>query len=230
MVALLADVFQVLIALSHWTPPSRVMPIRRCGNRPPVTIERRKLPALLRSPAAVRAWKACMARTAIKPGPDSGSLVAIEGHTRAGTAFTTLILETFQLNGRLLVAGDRLTKSVGLTSARWQVMGRLNRTQHPLTVSHIARTMGLQRQSVQRTVDLLASEGLVTLVENPHHVRSKLVALTQLGREKLKKVERLQVTWANRIADGISAGELNAAIMLMRNLRHRLGGRGNLDD
>jgi DNA-binding MarR family transcriptional regulator len=167
-----------------------------------------------------------MARIRTKPAVDLEPLVSLRGHTRSGAAFTELILETFQLNGKLLIVGDRVTKSVGLTSARWQVMGRLNRAAQPLTVSHIARTMGLQRQSVQRTVDLLAGERLVELVENPHHMRSKLVALTQLGREKLKKVERLQVSWANRIAVGIGAAEINASTLLMRNLRQRLGSRG----
>ena len=37
---------------------------------------------------------------------------------------TDLILETFRLNGQLLAAGDALVSDVGLTSARWQVLGR----------------------------------------------------------------------------------------------------------
>jgi DNA-binding transcriptional ArsR family regulator len=83
--------------------------------------------------------------------------------TAGGRAFSDLNVETFRLNGRLLLAGDRLTKGLGLTSARWQVMGAL-RSSGEITVSHIARNMGLQRQSVQRTVDLLEQEGLVKLV------------------------------------------------------------------
>jgi hypothetical protein len=44
-------------------------------------------------------------------------------HTSAGRTLTDLVLEVFRLNGRLLAAGDRLSKTVGLTSARWQVLG-----------------------------------------------------------------------------------------------------------
>ncbi|MDH3233798.1 MAG: MarR family transcriptional regulator, partial [Alphaproteobacteria bacterium] len=40
-------------------------------------------------------------------------------------AVTALILETFRLNGRLLAAGDRLVGDLGLTSARWQVLGAI---------------------------------------------------------------------------------------------------------
>jgi len=46
-------------------------------------------------------------------------------HTKSGKAFTELVLETFQFNGRLLAAGDRLAKPLGLTSSRWQVLGAI---------------------------------------------------------------------------------------------------------
>ena len=42
----------------------------------------------------------------------------------------------------------------------------------PLTASQVARRMGLTRQSVQRVVDLLAAEGLISALEkNPDHRR-----------------------------------------------------------
>ncbi|HXQ53848.1 MAG TPA: helix-turn-helix domain-containing protein [Stellaceae bacterium] len=147
------------------------------------------------------------------------------GHSKAGAAFTELVLETFRLNGRLVLAGDRLTRDIGLTSARWQVLGTLRKPQAPLTVATIARNMGMQRQSVQRTVNLLVAEGLASLVENPRHRRAKLVALTAKGHASVHKVGLLQVEWANDIAKGMDAGELQAAVLIMRKLRQRLGDR-----
>src|SRR5438094_222673 len=85
--------------------------------------------------------------------------------TKTSQAFTELILEIFRLNGRLLSAGDALTRPAGQTSARWQVLGSLDRG--PRTVAHIGRQMGLTRQSVQRTTDLLEADGLVSYVSNP---------------------------------------------------------------
>jgi DNA-binding MarR family transcriptional regulator len=75
-----------------------------------------------------------------------------------GSAFTELILDVFRLNGLLLEAGDRLTHPVGLSSARWQVLGVVEH--QPTPVAHVARIMGLTRQSVQQTADALASDGL----------------------------------------------------------------------
>ncbi len=46
-------------------------------------------------------------------------------------SFTQLILETFRLNGRLIAAGDRLTKELGLSSALWQVLGAIDEAKLP---------------------------------------------------------------------------------------------------
>lgn len=58
---------------------------------------------------------------------------------RARNAVTELILETFRLNGRLLAAGDALVANIGLTSARWQVLGAIALSPVPLPVAHLAR-------------------------------------------------------------------------------------------
>src|SRR5271156_3718865 len=80
-------------------------------------------------------------------------------YTKAGKAFTELVLETFRFNGRLLLIGDRLARPVGLTSSRWQVLGAIE--EQPLSVAQIARNMGLARQNVQRLADALQKEGII---------------------------------------------------------------------
>ena len=140
--------------------------------------------------------------------------------TPAGDAITELILATFRLNGRLISAGDQLTRDLGLSSSRWQVMYAV--LDSPLPAAQIARHMGLTRQSVQRTVDLLAAEGLVAFADNPYHQRAKLVCLTERGRELLQEVSRRQVAWANQLAEGLALDELRAAAQLMETIRHRL--------
>ncbi|MBI3797268.1 MAG: MarR family transcriptional regulator [Deltaproteobacteria bacterium] len=141
-------------------------------------------------------------------------------HTPAGKSVTDLILATFRLNGRLLAAGDQLTRDLGLSSARWQVMGAL--VDGPLPVAQIARNMGLTRQSVQRTVDVLAQEQLVTFAENPYHQRAKLVLLTERGAKLLEEMTRRQATWVNQLAKELSPHELSAAVRLMDTVRQRL--------
>ena len=143
-------------------------------------------------------------------------------HTPAGKALTDLILEVFRLHGLLLAAGDRLMHPLGLSSARWQVLGAIQLTGEPLPVAHIARQMGLTRQSVQRTVDLLAQEGLIAFADNPYHRRAKLVDFAPRGRRIMEEVNQIQTTWANDLAQGLSAQGLHDALQLLEALRLRL--------
>ena len=141
-------------------------------------------------------------------------------HSPEAAALTALILEAFRLNGRLLADGDRLTGDLGLSSARWQVMGAIEAV--PLPVAQIARDMGLTRQAVQRLANALADEGLVTFELNPNHRRAKLVHLTDRGRLALNEVNRRQVEWSNRLAAGLAIETIEAALALMHTLRQRL--------
>jgi DNA-binding MarR family transcriptional regulator len=109
-----------------------------------------------------------------------------------------------------------LTADLGLTSARWQVLGAIEN--EPLSVARIARAMGLARQSVQRLADLLAAEGIVAYRDNPEHRRAKLVELTPLGRRRLDRLNRRQTAWANAIARGIPAAELKSAHRVLQTL------------
>lgn len=140
-------------------------------------------------------------------------------------AVTALILEIFRLNGRLLASGDALVAGVGLTSARWQVLGAVALSPAALPVAHIARNMGLTRQAVQRLVNEMEAEGLVRLGTNPHHRRARLVHLTQRGKAAYAAAMRLQVPWAGRLARGLAAGELEGATATLRTLRRRLEDR-----
>ncbi len=140
--------------------------------------------------------------------------------SRAVDGLTELILEIFRVNGLLLAAGDRLSKPLRLTSARWQIMGALR--DGPMTASQVARRMGLTRQSVQRVVDLLAGEGLIALEENPDHRRAKLLRLTDEGQLRLASIMEIQAAWAHRIGNGLSPERVRDATSLLQDLRDRL--------
>ena len=139
-----------------------------------------------------------------------------------GTRLTELILETFRLNGRLLAAGDALVRGLGLTSARWQVLGAVALSPVPLPVSHIARTMGLSRQAVQRIANELEAQGIVRFAPNPHHQRAKLVVLTQHGRALYEAAAERQGPWAAALAGGLPPAAIEAATELLRTVRSRL--------
>src|SRR5271169_2195055 len=142
-----------------------------------------------------------------------------------------LIVTVFRLNGGLIDAGNRLVGDIGLTSAWWQVLGALSLSPAPLPVAHIARNMGLSRQSVQRTAGLLAEKGLVRFETNPHHQRAKLVVLTPAGHASVSAAEQRQRPWARGMAAGLSKERIAAALEVLRRLDLRLAnGAGVMDE
>jgi DNA-binding MarR family transcriptional regulator len=137
-------------------------------------------------------------------------------------AVSALIVETFRLNGRLLASGDALVADVGLTSARWQVLGAMALSPVPLPVAHIARNMGLARQTVQRLANDLERAGFVRFAANPHHQRAKLVLLTARGQAAYAAAMERQKPWARCLTQGMSAQQLDAATAVLKALRQRL--------
>jgi len=150
-------------------------------------------------------------------------------HTPGGHATTELILETFRCNGRLLAAGDRLVAKLGLTSARWQVLGAIAYSPAAEPVARLARNMGVHRQGVQRIVNELEKEGLVEFRPNPHHRRANLVVLTAQGREIYEEAGQLQAPWVNALSEGVAAGDIALATQVIRTLRQRLEEQSKLE-
>ena len=144
----------------------------------------------------------------------------MDGWTTEGGAFSEIVVEVFRLNARLIDAGDGIAAPVGQTSARWQVLGVVSGG--PASVAQVARAMGLTRQAVQRTADLLAADGLVRYTDNPHHRRAKLVTMTPEGRQALDYIMQRQARWANRIGGQHDLEQLRTAAMVLRQLRERL--------
>ncbi|KJK23528.1 MarR family transcriptional regulator [Burkholderiaceae bacterium 16] len=150
--------------------------------------------------------------------------------TPAGAAVTDLILDLFRLNNRMLVAGDRLVAELGLTSARWQVLGTIVAASQPQPVAWYARDMGASRQNVQRIVNDLAGEGFVSLEPNPHHRRAPLVVLTDKGKQAFDAATRLQAPWINRLSEGLQVEDIETTCSVMTALRRKLEGEGSADD
>ncbi len=129
-----------------------------------------------------------------------------------------LVLEVFRLNGALIAAGDTLVAPLGLTSARWQVLGAITEAGGGLPTAGIARNMGLTRQSVQRVVDDLSTLGFVRFAPNPHHKRAKLVQLTPEGTVAFAAAS---ACW-EPLADALAATASAPAMAQATDVLHRL--------
>ncbi|MGH7713798.1 MAG: MarR family winged helix-turn-helix transcriptional regulator, partial [Gemmatimonadaceae bacterium] len=136
-------------------------------------------------------------------------------HTPQGARFTELVLEVLRLNGLLIAAGNQLSEASGLTSARWQVLGAIALAGTPLTVSQIARSMGLTRQGVHRVIDELAASAHIRRTDDPHSLKARPVTLTDAGKTSYAAVTSRQIPWANRTAGGIDAKKLASTVEVL---------------
>jgi DNA-binding MarR family transcriptional regulator len=144
--------------------------------------------------------------------------------TPAGDALTSLMLGLFRLNSLILTAGDRLVAQLGLTSARWQILGAIVAAERPQPVAWLARNLGANRQNVQRIINDLHKEGLVAFEPNPHHRRAQLAVLTHKGRQTFDAAMRLQAPWVNSLSDGLLVKDIETVHRVITVLRKKLEG------
>ena len=139
-------------------------------------------------------------------------------HSPKRMLFLDLVLSLFRLNGLLIAEGDDMTEALGLTSARWKVIGVIALSNSGLTVPGIARVLGQSRQAVQRITDVMVTDGLLSYEPNPKHKRSVLVVLTEEGKTAYKDLRDVQDPWAIDNTEDIPIEELDVGLRLVRRL------------
>lgn len=137
-------------------------------------------------------------------------------------ALTELVLTMFRVNNLTLAWGDRLVSPLGLTSARWQILGAIVQSDRPQPVAWLARDLGANRQNVQRIMNDLKNDGLVSFAPNPHHKRAQLVVLTPKGQQTYEAAISLYNPLVEALAEGLPAEDIGAAQLVLSALRTKL--------
>lgn len=148
--------------------------------------------------------------------------------TPEGALINDIFLLIFRMNGRLTRVGDAVARDVGLTAARWQVLGAV--AQVPKTVAQIAREFGLTRQGVLFVTQSMIGDEMVELIDNPNHRRAKLVKQTPKGKVAYDKVTRRQKEWVNRIGRSLDLAGLRAANRMLEKLNQSLAEQDSAAD
>ena len=131
---------------------------------------------------------------------------AMQKFPRPEDPLSHFAISIFRINGALLRTGDRITKAIGQSSARWNVLGQASF--NPQTVAQIARNMGQARQSVQRVTDILVREGLANYVNNPQDRRAKLVAVTTKGEIIMAEINARNEAWSQHITPKLGSDNI----------------------
>ena len=139
-------------------------------------------------------------------------------HSPKRILFLDLVLSIFRLNGLLIAEGDALTEKLGLTHARWKVIGAIALSNAGLTVPGVARVLGQSRQAVQRITDVMVVDGLLAYQRNPKHKRSVLITLTEEGNHVYNMLREQQDPWVIENTQEIPIEELDQTLRLIRRL------------
>ena len=137
-------------------------------------------------------------------------------------ALTDLLLTMFRANNLTLAWGDRLVSPLGLTSARWQILGAIAQADKPQPVAWLARDLGANRQNVQRIVNDLVSDGIVSFEPNPHHKRAQLVVLTRKGQQTYEVALGLYNPLVAALANGMPSEDIETAHRVLSALQAKL--------
>jgi DNA-binding MarR family transcriptional regulator len=126
-------------------------------------------------------------------------------------------------------AGDRLVAELGLTSARWEILGAIVAAERPQPVAWLARDLGANRQNVQRIINDLHKAARVAFEPNPHHRWAQLIILTDKGKQAFDDAMQLQAPWVNKLSEGLSVNDVEATRRVTLTLRQRVDGSNESD-
>ena len=143
--------------------------------------------------------------------------------TPKGRVYREILAELFLLRALMLESAEHLTAPVGLTSARWQILGAVEDTS--ATVAHVARRLGLTRQAVQETADAMEREGFLTFLDNPDHKRARLMTPTPKARKALDYLRPRQMQFANLMGAPHSLDALHATLEVLQKSRVIMEGK-----
>jgi DNA-binding MarR family transcriptional regulator len=144
----------------------------------------------------------------------TGATPSADGKTEA---VAELILEVAQCFFRMRAMGQKTGLITAWGGGAFGFMRSLALL-GPLTVPQIAEMRPTSRQRMQRLADELAAEGLVKFVDNPRHLRSKLVQLTPKGEAHYDDMSARFWKIASTLGAGLGETDVRSAAEVLRRL------------
>ncbi len=140
-----------------------------------------------------------------------------------GEALHQLFKEIFTMQNALTEIMDSIHDAAGLSTPQVRLATLLHNS-GPDTVPHLATAFNVSRQFIQTVCNDLDAAGLVEFCDNPHHKRSKLVALTDRGREVYAATKEKEAAIVKNNLPDIDADQVAQASALLADIRQRIEG------
>lgn len=140
------------------------------------------------------------------------------GDAERHAAVDELTLTTALLYFRMRKAAEQMLGEGAQSSGRRSVLKSLSGG-GPQTVPQMARLRAVSRQHIQKLVNGLQEDGLVELVENPAHKRSRLVRITNAGTTVAESTARREAKVLPELSRGIALEDIRTAIDVLKSLK-----------
>jgi DNA-binding MarR family transcriptional regulator len=141
--------------------------------------------------------------------------------TSAGQAIENLIIEIVATFFLLRAEGMRIGVVSPSGEGYWSVL-RLLKVNGSQTVPQLARYRCVPRQSIQKLANEMLADGVIELVNNPAHKRSKLLRLTPQGEIVFAELSDRVAVLAETLAEQSDAAQLQNAVEVVKQLHENL--------
>lgn len=145
----------------------------------------------------------------------------VVNRTPAGQVIEDLIIEIVATFFLLRAEGMRIRVVSSSGEGYWSVL-RLLKVNGAQTVPQIARYRYVPRQSVQKLANEMLADGVIELVNNPAHKRSKLLRLTSKGEAVFAEMSGRIAALSETLAAQGDADQLQNAVTVVRHLHEQL--------
>lgn len=153
--------------------------------------------------------------------PFGGFETVDEERTESAEAVMSVFDETVALYFRIRAASEDIHGHSRISGAMRGVLRDLRKS-GPQTVPQLARRRPVTRQHIQAIVNDLQRAGLVELIDNPAHKRSRLISMTPAGEQALDEIVAREEAMLSRTEIPVSVAELEAARRVLGRLRETL--------
>ena len=132
-----------------------------------------------------------------------------------------LMTETIATFFRLRAMGQQIGAVTPNGSGYWGLMRSLKQ-EGAQTVPQLARSRPVSRQHIQKLANNMIAEGVIELVHNPAHKRSKLLRLTSKGETVFQELNQQIAKVAINLAEDMDVQELQIAVKVLKQIREKL--------
>jgi MarR family transcriptional regulator for hemolysin len=132
----------------------------------------------------------------------------------------------YRLSRLLVLAGrswithidNMLRNATGQSRARWQALFTIAFGPQPATMTDLGTRLFVQWPTLVRVIEGLEQDGLVSRVENPRDGRSRLISLTDAGRDMVTRIQPILDNERKDVLDGLTDPELDQCAELLQRI------------